>query len=105
MGECPANTCDAKAAGYLGILINVARIVIIDEVVAESLTKNNPGKSRQKDADADAYPTAVRFGGSYRLDTEGVHLRRCDCGGDEGSFYSRSRNRPVLKAAMRTDKG
>jgi len=83
MGECPANTCDAKAAGYLGIFIDVARIVVVDEVMAESLAKNNPGKCRQKDADADAYPAAVRFGGSYRSDTEGVHLRRCDCEGGE----------------------
>ena len=83
MCKCPTNTGDAETAGYLGIFIDVARIVVVDEVMAESLAKNNPGKCRQKDADADAYPAAVRFGGSYRSDTEGVHFRRCDCEGGE----------------------
>ena len=65
MGECPANTCDAKAAGYLGIFIDVARIVVVNEVVPERLAENNPHKYRQKDADADGQPVAIYFGRSH----------------------------------------
>ena len=65
MGECPANTCDAKAAGYLGIFIDVPRIVVVNELVPEGLAKNNPCECREKDADTYIYPAAVGFRGRY----------------------------------------
>ena len=75
MGECPANTCDAKAAGYFDILIDVARIVVVNEVVVESLTENNPSECREKDADSYIYPAAVCFGQSYCSRANMVHVR------------------------------
>jgi hypothetical protein len=53
MGECPDNAGGVKAACYLGIFINVARIIIINEVVPKSLTKNNAREHRETDANAD----------------------------------------------------
>ena len=44
MSECPDNIVDVNAAGDLGILINVTRIVIVNEIVSERLTKNGPCK-------------------------------------------------------------
>ena len=59
MSECPGNTGDVKAAGYLGILINVTRIIIVNEVVSKRLTKDNPCKHRKKDRNADNHPAKV----------------------------------------------
>src|SRR5437016_6937990 len=52
MGECPGNAAEADAACYFSVLINVARIVVVNEVVPESLAKNKPGQRGEKKADA-----------------------------------------------------
>jgi len=56
MTECPGNTGDVKAAGYLSILIDISRIIIVNEVVPKRLAKNDPRKQGKKDANADNYP-------------------------------------------------
>jgi hypothetical protein len=61
MGERPDNTGDVKAAGYLGILINVMRVIIVNEVMPERLPKHGPCKHYKTDADADKYPVAACF--------------------------------------------
>jgi hypothetical protein len=52
MGKCPANARDVKTVGYPGILISVTRIIIINEVVSERLTKNDPSEDYETNADA-----------------------------------------------------
>ena len=32
MGECPGNTIGVKAIGYPGILVNITRVVVVNEV-------------------------------------------------------------------------
>ena len=64
MGKCPGDTADAEAAGYLRIFIDVARIIIVDEVVPERLAKNYPRKDGETDANADRQPAAACFGES-----------------------------------------
>ena len=59
MTKCPGNTGDVKAAGYPGILIDIPRIIIVNEVVPNRLAKNDPRKQCQKDANADSYPVAA----------------------------------------------
>jgi len=51
MSECPGNTAEAKAVGYVSVLINVTRIVVVNEVVPERLAKNKPGQRGEKKAD------------------------------------------------------
>ena len=65
MCERPGNTIDAKTVGYLDIFVNVARIVVVNELVLERLAKNDPRNCRQKNADADCQRTAVRPGRRY----------------------------------------
>ena len=75
MGECPGNAGDVKTAGYLGIFIDITRIVVINEVVPQSLAKNNPCKHRETDANADSQPTAVHFRRARSLSTEPMDVR------------------------------
>ena len=76
MSEYPGNTGDVKAAGYLGILINIPRVIIVNEVVPERLAKNKPCQARQSDADDDGKPPAVDFRWAYRLSAGPVHRLR-----------------------------
>ena len=60
MCKCPGNTADAKTTCYFRVLINVTRIIVVNEVVPERLAKNKPGKQSEKKADTDGKPTAVQ---------------------------------------------
>ena len=44
VAECPDKIVETNAAGDPGILIDVAGIVVINEIVPECLTKNGPRK-------------------------------------------------------------
>jgi hypothetical protein len=59
MSKRPDNPGDVKATGYPGILINIAWIIIVNEIVPERLAKNDPRKHSKKDANADEYPAAA----------------------------------------------
>ncbi len=59
MSECPGNTGDVKAAGYPGILINIPRVIIVNEVVPKRLAKNDPRKQCKKDANPGSYPLSA----------------------------------------------
>jgi hypothetical protein len=61
MSECPGNTTYVKPAGYFGILINITRIIIINEVVPERLTKDDPCKDYETGANAGSYPAVAWF--------------------------------------------
>ncbi len=54
MSECPGDVREVDAAGDPSVLIDVTRIVVVNEIVPERLTKNRPRKHCQSDADADA---------------------------------------------------
>ena len=57
MSECPCDVCEVDAAGDPGVLIHVARIIVVNKIVLERLTENGPGKRCQSNADADGLPT------------------------------------------------
>jgi hypothetical protein len=85
MGECPGNAGEVKTAGYLGIFINVTRIIIINEIVPERLAENHPRKDGDTDADADSQPPAVHFRRASWLNTKRMHapsLLRCRSPGE-----------------------
>jgi len=42
VSECPSNVRDVDAAGDPGVLIYVARIIVVNEIVPERLTENEP---------------------------------------------------------------
>lgn len=52
VGERPRNTANAEPSRYLRIFIDVTRIVVVNEVVLERLTKNYPCQDCETDADA-----------------------------------------------------
>ena len=53
--ERPGDTGEVKPTGYRGILVNVPRIIVVNEVVAERLAKYDPRKNYQRDADTHSY--------------------------------------------------
>jgi hypothetical protein len=55
--ECPNDVRDVNAASDSSVLIDVARIVVVNEIVPDCLTKNGPRKHCQSNADADGLPT------------------------------------------------
>jgi hypothetical protein len=57
MSECPSDVREVNATRDSGVLIDVARIVVVNEIVPDCLTKNRPRKSCQSNADADSFPT------------------------------------------------
>ena len=57
MSECPGNVREVNAARDPGVPIDIGRIVVVNEIVPECLTKNGPRKQCQSNADADGLPT------------------------------------------------
>jgi len=53
VAKSPANAGQVKPASYFRIFIDVVLIVVIDEVVTEGLTKDDPRNCREKNADSD----------------------------------------------------
>ena len=76
MCKGPDNAADAKTTSYFRVLINVTRIIVINEVVPERLAKNKPGKHNKKKADTEGKPPTVDFTWAYRLISEPVHALR-----------------------------
>lgn len=44
VGEGPRDPAEAKAAGYFAVLIDVAWVIVVDEIVPKRLAKDNPCK-------------------------------------------------------------
>jgi hypothetical protein len=61
MRECPRNIAQTDTTGDPGILIDVLRIIIVNEIVPECLTKHGPGENCQTDANADDCPLVSWF--------------------------------------------
>ena len=61
VGEGPRNPAEAKAAGYSGVFIHVARIIVVNEIVPQRLTKNDPRKRYETDAKAYTSPLGAPF--------------------------------------------
>ena len=59
MSECPNDVREVDAAGDPSVLIDVARIVIVNEIVPERLTKNGPCYDEETSAHADGHPRRV----------------------------------------------
>ena len=57
MSKGPGDVGDADAAGDPRVLIDVARIVVVNEIVPECLTKDGPSKDEETDANAGGHPT------------------------------------------------
>ena len=57
MSECPGDVREINAASDPGVLIDIGRIVVVNEIVPECLTKNGPRKDCQTNADAEGLPT------------------------------------------------
>lgn len=57
MSERPGDIREVDAACDRRVLIDVVRIVVINEIVPEGLTKNAPRKHCQSNADPDGLPT------------------------------------------------
>jgi len=57
MSECPNDVREVDAAGDPSVLIDVARIVVVNEIVPDCLNKDGPRKDCQTNADADGLPT------------------------------------------------
>ena len=72
MAECPAKIVKADAAGDPGILINVTRVIVVNEIVAERLRKHRPCNYCKAHADSDECPVRRQLTCSYL-----VH--DCDC--------------------------
>src|ERR1700730_7033531 len=49
MCERPHDSFPADAVGYNRVCINVDAVVVVDEVMTERLTKNEPGDPNQKE--------------------------------------------------------
>ena len=75
MGKCPGNASNVKPAGYPGILIDVTRIVIVNEVVPERLAEDEPRKHGKKNANTDSYRPTACFGESDCFRINMVHVR------------------------------
>jgi hypothetical protein len=56
VSECPNNVRDVDTARDPGVLIDVAGIIVVNEIVPERLTENGPRKHCQGNADAESLP-------------------------------------------------
>jgi hypothetical protein len=64
MAECPGNAADADTAGYVGVFIDVARVIVVNEIVPERLPKNKRSKHCKKNANPANRPVAACSGES-----------------------------------------
>ena len=46
--ECPTDPSRAQAASYVRLIVNVFAIVVVNEIVMESLSKGDPGYRREE---------------------------------------------------------
>jgi hypothetical protein len=65
MRKCPGDAGESDPAGYAGILINVLRIVIVNEVETKRLCKHHPGNYRKARAENDECPARRQLNSSY----------------------------------------
>ncbi len=77
MSECPRHISEVEAVGDPRVLIDVMRIIVVNEIVPDRLTKNRPRKHCQSDANAGGRPGAAAWRvESAWLRTNSVHVRR-----------------------------
>src|SRR5213082_1175303 len=62
MGKCPGYTANGKALGYVGIFVNVTWVIIVNKVVLEQLSKDNPREHGQTNANAETRSEERRVG-------------------------------------------
>jgi hypothetical protein len=72
MSECPSDVREVNAAGDPSVLIDVGRIVVVNEIVTECLCKHHPRNYYKGHAESDECATRRQLTSSYL-----VH--DCDC--------------------------
>ena len=93
VGECPRNIGETDAAGYPGILIDVLRIVVVNEIVAERLCKHHPCNNCKAHADSGECPARRQLTSSYL-----VH--DCDCENPNGKIITNGDGAPSLACSF-----
>ena len=76
MSECPGDVREVDAAGDPRVLIDVGRIVVVNEIVPECLTKDGPRKDCQSRCKCRWSPNVGFAFGERLIDGYSVHLRR-----------------------------
>jgi hypothetical protein len=59
MSECPSDVREVDAAGDSRVLIDVARIVVVNEIVSECLNKDGPRQDDETYANPSGDPRYV----------------------------------------------
>ena len=90
VGECPRNIGETDAAGYPGILIDVLRIIVVNEIVAERLCKHRPCNYCKTHADSDECPARRQLTSSSYL------AHNCDCESPNGKIMTDGDGGPSL---------
>src|SRR5512133_1369281 len=93
MSECPRNAGETDAAGYPRILINVLRIVVVNEIEAKRLCKHHPCNYCKARADSDECPARRQLTSSYL-----VH--DCDCQNPNGKIITNRDGAPSLACSF-----
>jgi hypothetical protein len=94
MAKCTGYTAIGKSVGYFGIFVNLTWVIIVNKVVLEQLSKDNPREHGQTNANAETQPAATAFRTACRLSSALVHasnLLRCANLGenDEGQMANK----------------
>ena len=90
VAECPANIVKADAAGDPGILVNVSRIIVVNEIVSERLCEHHPCNYRKAAAHADECPARRQLTSSSYL------AHNCDCESPNGKIMTDGDGAPSL---------
>ena len=93
VGECPCNIGETDAAGYPRILIDVLRIVVVNEIAAERLCKHHPCNNCKAHADSGECPAQRQLTSSYL-----VH--DCDCENPNGKIITNGDGAPSLACSF-----
>jgi len=75
VGERPDDSTERDAVPDRRVAVEIGDIIVVDELVPKRLAEDDPGKRRQKNADADTQPAAVRSRRIYRFSAD-----RSTCG-------------------------
>jgi len=93
MRKCPGDVGEVDAAGDSRVLIDVVRIVVINEVIAKRLCKHHPCNYCKTHADSDECPARRQLTSSYL-----VH--DCDCQNSNGKIITNRDGAPSLACSF-----
>src|SRR4029450_220541 len=93
MRKCPGDVGQVDAAGDSRVLIDVVRIVVVNEIVAERLCKHHPCNNCKAHADSGECPARRQLTSSYL-----VH--DCDCENPNGKIITNGDGAPSLACSF-----